>query len=165
MEFTKRRIITKINLNEVAAFLSISFKEPQIPNGMPPHPQCLPNGIPPTTGPGSCGPMNGSNSILNNQPMGPGGLSSHPGHINGIGGGGPGGSLSNGGPPPHLPIPTPPIHTSNPNSLPHLGQNGPPPLPTSMIGGPNNSNNGMGLPPLPSMSSGIFDIRYYNDYN
>merc|ERR1712038_2174733 len=96
--------------------------------------------------------MNGSNSILNNQPMGPGGLSSHPGHINGIGGGS-GGSLSNGGPPPHLPIPTPPIHTSNPNSLPQLGQNGPPPLPTSMLGGPNNSNNGMGLPPLPSMSS------------
>ena len=131
-------------------------KEPQIPNGMPPHPQCLPNGIPPTTGPGSCGPLNGSNSILNNQPLGPGGLSTHPGHINGLGG--PGGSLSNGpnsgGPPPHLPIPTPPIHTSNPNSLPQLGQNGPPTLPTSMIGGPNNSNNGIGLPPLPSMSSG-----------
>ena len=136
-------------------------KEPQIPNGMPSHPQCLPNGIPPTTGPGSCGPLNGSNSILNNQPLGPGGLSTHPGHINGLGG--PGGSLSNGpnsgGPPPHLPIPTPPIHTSNPNSLPPLGQNGPPTLPSSMIGGPNSSNNGIGLPPLPSMSSGKFKLK------
>ena len=136
-------------------------KEPQIPNGMPSHPQCLPNGIPPTTGPGSCGPLNGSNSILNNQPLGPGGISTHPGHINGLGG--PGGSLSNGpnsgGPPPHLPIPTPPIHTSNPNSLPPLGQNGPPTLPSSMIGGPNSSNNGIGLPPLPSMSSGKFKLK------
>ena len=118
---------------------------------MPPHPQCLPNGMPPTNGP-NCGPMNGGSSILNNQhQLGPG-ISSHHGHINGLGGPG---SLSNGlSGPPHLPIPTPPIHTSNPSSLLGSGQNGPPPLPSSMIGGPGNSNNGVGLPPLPSMSSG-----------
>ena len=88
--------------------------------------------------------------------MGPGGLTTHQGHMNGLGGG-PGGNLSNGpnSGPSHLPIPTPPIHTSNPSSLQlGSGQNGPHPLPPSMIGGPNSSNNGIGLPPLPSMSSG-----------
>ena len=108
--------------------------------------------MPPTTGP-NCGPMNGGGPLLHNQHhLGPG-IPHHHGHINGLGGPG---SLSNGpSGPPHLPIPTPPIHTSNPNSLLGSGPNGPPPLPSSMIGGPGNSNNGVGLPPLPSMSSGM----------
>ena len=121
-----------------------------MPNGIPPHSQCLPNGMPPTTGP-SCGPMSGGGPFIHtHHPAGPG--IPHHGPINGHGG--PGG-LSNGPTgPPHLPIPTPPIHTSNPISLMGGGPNGPPSLPPSMMGGPGNSNNGVGLPPLPSMSSG-----------
>ena len=119
---------------------------------MPPHPQCLPNGLPPTTGP-NCTPMNGGGCLPHNQPlMGPG-MASNNGHIQGVGGPG---SLSNcPSGPPHLPIPPPPIHTSNPNSLMGSAPNGPPPLASSIIGGPGNSNNGVGLPPLPSMSSGM----------
>ena len=120
---------------------------------MPPHSQCLPNGMPSTSGP-SCGPINGGSSILNNHQnqLGPG-ISPHPGHMNGLGGPG---MLPNGpSGTPHLPIPTPPIHTSNPNSILGGGPNGPHQLPSTMLGGPGNSNNGVGgLPPLPSMSSG-----------
>ena len=123
-----------------------------MPNGIPPHSQCLPNGIPPTTGP-MCGPMSGNVPIIHPQhTMGPG-LPPHHGPINGHGA--PGGLPNGATGPPHLPIPTPPIHTSNPSSLMGGGPNGPQPLHSGMIGGPGNSNNGVGLPPLPPMSTGI----------